>query len=120
MKYANQMLKPMRMIDRNFSDKFATILSYFRVTRRNYIEAKYVQKSFLRPLPPSNQMRSSTRTIRRWSIVKSSLSSLNLGNENEDDLSHSLKPINRRLDFLHRGTTSSDNDSTTGTNTNYF
>ena len=88
-------------------------MKFFSVIRRNYIEAKYVQKSFLRPLPAPSQMRSSTRTIRRWSIIKHSLSSLNIGNENDDELSASLKPNTRRLEFLTR---SFDTDPTTGRN----
>lgn len=54
------------------------------VTRRAFIEAKYVQKAFLRPLPTINQMRSSSRTIRRWTINRNTHSS-----ENEDDSSKS-------------------------------
>lgn len=88
---------------------------YFRISRRSYIEAKYVQKLFLRPLPNSGPIRSSTRTIRRWSIVKTSLSSLNIGNENDDDLSHSSRNNNRRIEFLNKITPSpSDPDLTIG------
>lgn len=46
----------------------------FSVIRRAFIEAKYVQKAFLRPLPLVNQMRSSTRTIKRWAVTKNSTS----------------------------------------------
>jgi hypothetical protein len=92
---------------------------YFSITRRNYIEAKYVQKSFLRPLPASNQIRSSARTIRRWSIIKNSLSTLNIGNDHDDDLSVSLKPGNRRLEFLNRSAASFDNDPIIGMNGKY-
>jgi len=38
------------------------------ITRRTYIEAKYVRKLFLRPLPSSPN-----RTIRRWNLVKTSI-----------------------------------------------
>ncbi len=86
------------------------------IVRRNYIEAKYVQKSFLRPLPPTNPMRSSTRTIRRWCIIKNSLQTLNIANENDDEISPTLKSSNRRLEFLNRSATSFDNDLTTGMN----
>jgi hypothetical protein len=48
--------------------------TYFSVTRRAFIEAKYVQKAFLRPLPSANQIRSSTRTIKRWTVMKSAIS----------------------------------------------
>ena len=91
----------------------------FSITRRNYIEAKYVQKSFLRPLPASNQIRSSARTIRRWSIIKNSLSTLNIGNDHDDDLSVSLKPGNRRLEFLNRSAASFDNDPIIGRSGKY-
>ncbi|CAF2729715.1 unnamed protein product [Rotaria sp. Silwood2] len=82
------------------------------LTRRSYIEAKYVQKAFLRSLPASNQMRSSTRTIKRWSVMKSSISTANTGNENDDDTSHTLKVNNRQL-LTRRLTAPSDNDTTT-------
>lgn len=39
---------------------------YFSVTRRAFIEAKYVQKLFLRSLPA----RSVARTIKRWTVTK--------------------------------------------------
>jgi len=70
----------------------------FSVTRRAFIEAKYVQKAFLRPLPSANQIRSSNRTIKRWCVTKNSIS-----NDNDDEIS---KTTNRqflskyRLDFL--------------------
>ena len=54
----------------------------FSVTRRAFIEAKYVQKAFVRPLPSANQVRSSTRTIKRWSVLKSTIS-----NDNDDETS---------------------------------
>ncbi|CAF1317283.1 unnamed protein product [Rotaria sordida] len=82
------------------------------LTRRSYIEAKYVQKAFLRSLPASNQMRSSTRTIKRWSVMKSSISTANSGNDNDDDTSHTLKVNNRQL-LTRRLTAPSDNDVTT-------
>lgn len=43
----------------------------FSITRRQYIEAKYVQKSFLRPLVPPTQNRPSARSIKRWTVGKS-------------------------------------------------
>jgi hypothetical protein len=54
----------------------------FSVARRAFIEAKYVQKAFVRPLPSANQVRSSTRTIKRWSVMKSTIS-----NDNDDETS---------------------------------
>ncbi len=63
--------------------------TFFSVARRAFIEAKYVQKSFLRPLPSASQARSSTRSIKRWTVRKSSTS-----NDNDDDPS---KPANRHL-----------------------
>ena len=87
----------------------------FSVSRRNYIEAKYVHKSFLRALPGSNPLRSSTRSIRRWSIVKQSLNSLNITNDTDDDASLPLKSNQRRLDFLNRSATSFDTDLNIGT-----
>lgn len=83
------------------------------LTRRNYIEAKYVQKLFLRPFPNSNPLRSSIRSIRRWSVVRNSLSSLNLGNENDDELTQSTRNNHRRLEFLNR-TSTSDHELTIG------
>ncbi|CAF4793597.1 unnamed protein product [Rotaria sp. Silwood1] len=82
------------------------------LTRRSYIEAKYVQKAFLRPLPASNQMRSSTRTIKRWSVMKNSISTANNENENDDDTSHTSKVNNRQL-LTRRLTAPSENDTTT-------
>lgn len=54
----------------------------FSVTRRAFIDAKYVQKAFLRPLPSANQVRSTTRTIKRWTVTKNSIS-----NDNNDEAS---------------------------------
>lgn len=88
--------------------------NFFRATRRSYIEAKYVQKVFLRPLPGSNPLRSSSRSIRRWSIVKQSLHTLNISNDTDDDTSLSLKSNNRRLEFLNRSATSFDTDLSIG------
>ncbi|CAF2460790.1 unnamed protein product [Rotaria sp. Silwood2] len=50
------------------------------VTRRAFIEAKYVQKAFLRSLPSASEMSSFTRSIKRWPIMKKSIS-----NNNDDD-----------------------------------
>ncbi|CAF3410263.1 unnamed protein product [Rotaria socialis] len=68
------------------------------LTRRSYIEAKYVQKAFLRSLPASNQIRSTTRTIKRWSVMKGPISTATLTNEHDDDgTSNSLKVNSRQL-----------------------
>jgi hypothetical protein len=93
----------LNLIDLMVSGKFGVVLKsgvsrfnllqkgdlYFSTTRRAFIEAKYVQKSFLRPLPSASQMRSSTRTIKRWSVMRSSLST-----DTDDETS---KTANRQL-----------------------
>ncbi|CAF0914961.1 unnamed protein product [Rotaria sordida] len=72
------------------------------VTRRAFIEAKYVQKAFLRPLPAASEMRSFTRSLKQLPIMKSSIS-----NNNDNDKS---KPLHRL--FLPKKTTaSSDHDT---------
>ncbi|CAF4607922.1 unnamed protein product [Rotaria sp. Silwood1] len=58
----------------------------FSVTRRAFIEAKYVQKAFLHPLPSTNEMPSFTRSIKRSHVMKSSISNNN--NDNTSKLSH--------------------------------
>ncbi len=95
----------------SFSSKYLL----FSITRRSYIEAKYVQKLFLRPLPAPNQMRSSTRTIKRWSVMKNSISSTNIPNENDDDISHSFK-INNRQPLSRRLTSPYENEIALGKN----
>ncbi|CAF0774316.1 unnamed protein product [Adineta steineri] len=68
--------------------------------RRSYIEAKYVQKVFLRPLPAPNQMRPATRNIKRWSVMKNASLSTSFGTDIDDDNTlHSLKSYNRQLLF---------------------
>ncbi|CAM4818481.1 unnamed protein product [Rotaria magnacalcarata] len=82
------------------------------LTRRSYIEAKYVQKTFLRPLPASNQIRSTTRTIKRWSVMKGPMSTATITNEHDDDgTSNSLK-INNRLLLTRRLTGVLENELT--------
>lgn len=55
------------------------------VTRRAFIEAKYVQKAFLKALPTASQMGSlSIRSIKRWSVTKNSNGS---NNEIDDEIS---------------------------------
>ncbi|UJR37232.1 hypothetical protein I4U23_029941 [Adineta vaga] len=70
------------------------------VTRRAFIEAKYVQKAFLRPLPTAHQAHASDRSIKRWTVRKNSSS-----NEIDDD---SSKTPNRQLES--KQTTSSLSD----------
>jgi hypothetical protein len=64
-------------------------------------------------------MRSSTRTIKRWSVMKNSLSSVNISNDNEDDTSHSLK-INNRQPLSRRLTAPYENEMTIGKNRIHF
>lgn len=75
-------------------------LFFYSLARRCFIEAKYVQKAFLRPLPASNQIRPSTRTIKRWSVMKNSVSAANASNDTDDDTMHTLKISNRQI--FHR------------------
>ena len=68
--------------------------------RRNYIEAKYVQKAFVRPLPSSNYLRPTTRSIRRWTIMKNAALSTSLGSDLDDEnTAHLLKNYNRQQLF---------------------
>ena len=69
MEYRNQVQKQMRKWNHREPMKRNENLR-FSGTRRAFIEAKYVQKAFLRPLPSANQVRSNTRTIKRWAVYK--------------------------------------------------
>ena len=69
------------------TDEKKTMMSMdlFSVTRRAFIEAKYVQKAFLKALPTASQMGSlSIRSIKRWSVTKNSNGSTN---EIDDEIS---------------------------------
>ncbi|CAF0882214.1 unnamed protein product [Adineta steineri] len=72
------------------------------VARRAFIEAKYVQKAFLHPLPSASQARASTRKIKRWIIKKNSIA-----NDTDDD---TIKTPNRQL-MTKRTTPSPDHDT---------
>ncbi|CAF0801568.1 unnamed protein product [Adineta steineri] len=72
------------------------------VTRRAFIEAKYVQKAFLHPLPSAGQARASTRKIKRWIIKKNSIA-----NDTDDD---TIKTPNRQL-MTKRTTPSPDHET---------
>ena len=65
--------------------------NYFSVARRTFIEAKYVQKAFLRPLPSANEMESFSHTIKRSAMLRCSTSHSN--NDDTFKLSnHQLLP----------------------------
>ncbi|CAF4289495.1 unnamed protein product, partial [Adineta steineri] len=72
------------------------------VARRAFIEAKYVQKAFLHPLPSASQARASTRKIKRWIIKKNSIA-----NDTDDD---TIKTPNRQL-MTKRTTPSPDHET---------
>ncbi|CAF0993892.1 unnamed protein product [Adineta ricciae] len=75
------------------------------IARRAFIEAKYVQKAFLRPLPTVNQVRASDRSIKRWTVRKSSSSN---EIDHDDDVS---KTPNQQLTPKRTASSSSDNDT---------
>jgi hypothetical protein len=85
-----------------------------RVTRRSFIEAKYVRKAFLRPFVSTHPIRTSTRAIKRWTVMKNNTTTSlpHLTTDHDDEPSQLIK-TNHRPTLFKRSPLASDNDPLT-------
>ena len=87
-------------------------MSVFSITRRSFIEAKYVRKAFLRPFVSAQPIRTSTRAIKRWTVMKNNTSLTHPTPDNEDEPPQQVK-TNHRHTLFKRSPHASDNDPLT-------